>query len=75
MVVPIKTRQLTHVIPEAVESSQMLFDNVEDHIVVFRTTKGWAVRVSREERCVTMFSSTRNHSNVSLYLAYQFLFV
>ena len=71
---PDKTRQLTHGHSEPVGSSQTLFDNVEDQKVVFRTTKGWIVRVIREERCVTMFSSIRDHSNVLPYLAYQILF-
>ena len=53
--VPIKTRQPTHVDSEAVESSQTSFDNIEDQKVLLWTTKGWAVRVIREERCVTIF--------------------
>ena len=50
-----KTRQPTHVDIEAVESSQTLFDDVEDQKIVFRATKGWAVGVIREKRCETMF--------------------
>jgi len=69
-----KTRQPTHGDLELVESSQTMFDDVEDQTAVFRTTKGWIARAIREERCVAMFSSARDYSHVLSYLAYQLLF-